>query len=417
MSVIRLKTSMHWNTISNKRIGDIMKKFVYVIAAIMLLFTLCGCPDKNKSNQDNDKVEVKNKIDKKTAKEFMDNYLRTAAAGDISTLNSFYSSNMKSEMKPEIKVSNPHITGYKIETEGDTGGDEEGGDSENQEKNKNEDTVEYKVHIFNAFTGFPYSSDDSVSYTIKMENKKMVIDKKKIEKTVDIYSLNNALYKRSEGKVKGEYVISIKDMPEFAIPQSTLPLEAKFSVPRDNFGPCVMAPDGNSIAVSSNGVNSFAAIVKVEEKGKSASEDSKATIGGDKEGGTGGNSGGGENKETSKASEESKLNATLNPVDLYIECKINNFAFSPDGKTLAVETIPHNGNNKVYLYKTKEQEIINAGIDKQFKPDRFKIINPCFLSENELEFKVSAVKSATSDELRYNGFWIFNIKTKKFKQI
>ena len=392
-----------------------MKKFIYVIIIATMLFTLCGCPDKSKSNQDNDKVEVKNKIDKKAAKEFMDNYLRTVTVGDINTLNSFYSSDMKSEMKSQINVANPHITGFKIETEGDTGGssgeDEEGGGSENQEKNKKEDTIEYTVHIFNAYAGFPYSSDDSVLYTIKMENKKMVIDKKKIQKTVDIYSLNNALYKRSEGKVKGEYVISIKDMPEFAIPQSTLPLEVKFSVPRDAFGPCVLAPDGNSIAVSSIGANSFAAIVKIEEKGKSTSEESKATIGGDK------GSTVGENKESGKTGEESELNATLKSVDLYIESKINNFAFSPDGKTLAVETIPVKGNNKIYLYKAKEQEIINAGIDKQFKPDRFKVMNPCFISENELEFKVSAVKSATSDELRYNGFWIFNIKTKKFKQI
>lgn len=380
-----------------------MKKIIYTIVLIVMIFTLCGCPDKNKGNQDN-KVEVKNKIDKKAAKEFMDNYLRTVTTGDINALDSFYSSNMKSEMKSDVKVLNPHVTGYKIETEG--GSDESEGESEKfGGDDGKESTVEYMVHIFNAYTGFPYSSDDSVLYTLKIENKKMVIDKKKITNTVDVYSLNNALYKRSEGKVKGEYVVSIIDMPEFAIPQSTLPLEVKFSVPRDAFGPCLLAPDGSSLAISSNGANSFAAIIKIEEKDESSSAESKATIGG------------GGNKETGNTGDASKLNATLKPVDLYVESKICNFAFSPDGKILAVETIPDYGNNKIYLYKTKEQEIINAGIDKQFKPDRFKVMSPCFLSENELEFKVSAVKSATSDELRYNGFWILNIKTKKFKQL
>jgi hypothetical protein len=397
-----------------------MKKTIYAIVLIVMIFMFCGCPDKNKSNQD-DKVEVKSKIDKKAAKEFMDNYLRTVTTGDINALDSFYSSNLKSEMKSAVKVLNPHITGYKIEAEVgmEEGSDEsEGGSEKSSGDDGKEDTVEYTVHIFNAYTGFPYSSDDSVLYTIKIENKKMVIDKKKITSTVDVYSLNNAIYKRSEGKVKGEYVLSIIDMPEFAIPQSALPLEVKFNVPRDAFGPCVLAPDGSSIAISSIGTNSFAAIVKIEEKGKSSSEESKAAIGGDEDSGASSlKTSGGGNKETGKTGEESKLNTKLKPVDLYVESKICNFAFSPDGKTLAVETIPDYGNNKIYLYKAKEQEIINAGIDKQFKPDRFKVMSPCFLSENEIEFKVSAVKSATTDELRYNGFWIFNIKTKKFKQL
>lgn len=373
-----------------------MKKLLIVLLSfMMLLYT--GCPGGEEPKSDDNKTQVK-KIDKKAAKEFMDNYMRYMLSGNNAALKSFYSDEIKEKISSAPEIKNPSPVGFKLE------------EGENKEEN-----MEFTAHIYNAATDTPYYSDDTYKYTIKVNEGKMLIDKIEKDKSTEIFIKEDTLYKREGDKVKGEPVLTLDDLPLFSAPKGAS--EGKYNVPRDAFGPCAIAPDDKGFIISSSGGgNSFIATVKMKE-----SKEAINLQGGDggKQGqGAGGQGGGTQQGGKGQAQQEqTKTNISLKPIDLYLNTKIIGISFAPNGKMIAVEVIPPGGLTRVNLYKGEKWEQVKADIDKHFMKGRFAIKKPYFVENNKMVFTVEPIKDATSEEQTLKGEWFYDIKGDKVNQI
>lgn len=342
-------------------------------------------------------------IDKDAAKEFMDNYMRYVLRGDNIAQKSFYGEKIRNEISNVPTVTNPHPVGYKLE------------EGKGQQKN-----MELTAHIYSASTGSPYYSDDTFKYTILAEKGKMLIDKIKKDKTIEIYEQNNVLYRREGDKVQGEPILTLDDMPLFTTPKGGG--EQKFTVPKTDFGPCALSPDGKTTLISTSGDNhSFIASVMKKEAEETMSMQGGPGGGGSKGGGggKGGQQGGGqgEQQEGQQQQQQGKSNISLKPIDIYFNTKINSIIFSPDGKMMAFEFVPASGLSRVKLYKGEEGEPVETDIDKHFREDRFSITKIYFVSEDKLMFTVEPIAAATPEEQTLRGDWTYDIKGDKVKQV
>jgi hypothetical protein len=385
-----------------------MKK-ILAIALMFLMIIASGCPGPERDKpQDDDsgKKEVMN-IDMKAAKEFMDNYMRYVLKRDIGAMKSFYSSKIKSEIRDVPQIENPHPIAYKLE------------EGENKEKN-----AEFKAHIYNGYTGEPYFSDDTFKYTVTMDNGRMVIDKIEKESSIEIFKKGKALYKREGDKAKGQYAISIQDLPYYVVPKGALSPEQKFPAPREEFGPCALSPDGKSMVITSTGPQTLLAMVKWEENEE---QSAMSQQGKEKNG-----QGGGDSKEEKDSKEdqgkeekgneeqqniEKQQNPTVKPIDFYFDGKVNMINFSPDGNMFLVEQTMTSGLKQVLVYQSETGEPINLSIYNLFKKDTFSIVNPYFKSENQMVFTVIPINGATREEQKLKGDYILDIKSQKLIQI
>lgn len=370
-------------------------KRVIAILAVIIMFTLSGCPGGEEEKTDDNKIQV-NKIEKAAATEFMDNYLRYVLKGDDMVVKSFYSSKVKELMKKDIpKSTEPHPVGYKIE----------GGEGE---KGK----MIMTVHLYSAYNGFPYFSDDTYKYTLILQKGKILIDKIDKEKSIEIYAQKNTLYKIEGEKVKGDKIIAIDELPFFVTSKGAS--EQKFPVPKDSFGPLAVSSKGKEIVITSMGENSFIAIIKMEEAEEASNiqgdEDKKK---GEDQGQAGGE---GEGKQQGQEAEK-KPELSIKPVDLYFKTKVNSVSFSPDGKIFVVETIPKGGMNKLIIYTSQTGDIVKTNIEKQFKTESFYLKSPYFISKEELIFSVIPGENTTDEEKMLKGEWMLDIKSGKIKKI
>jgi hypothetical protein len=378
-----------------------MKKFLIFGLVLMMIFaTGCPGPESEPKSSDSNKTQVMDNIDMKAAKEFMDNYMRYVIKRDNGAMKSFYSAEIKSQIKDIPAAPNPHPVGYKIE------------EGENKEKN-----AEFSAHIYNANSGEPYYSDDMFKYTVTMESGKMVISKIEKENTTEIFEKGKALYKREGDKAKGDLVVSLQDLPYYVVPKGAQTPEQKFPVPRKAFGPCAISPDGKSIVITSVGEQTLLAVVKQEE-----GEDKEAMSMQGEEKKAGGGDGGGESGEESLGGkeEESKegKNATVKPVDFYFEGDVVLLNYSPDGKSFIVERKMPSGLNEILLYKAESGEDMPLNtLYRQFRKDTFSLVSPYFISEEKLAFSVVPIKTATREEQKLKGDYIFDLKTEKLNQI
>lgn len=370
-----------------------MKKLLIIILSFMvLLFT--GCPDEEKPKSDDNKTQVK-KIDKKAAKEFMDNYMRYMLSGNNVALKSFYSDEIKEKTGSMPEITNPSPVGFKLE----------------EGENKDEE-MEFTAHIYSAASDTPYYSDDTYKYSIKIEGGKMLIDKIKKDKSTEIFAKGNVLYKRDGDKVKGEGVLTLDDLPMFSTPKGGS--EGKYNVPRDAFGPCAIAPDDKGYIISSSGKdNSFIATVKMKESMETIKL--QGGEGGKQGAGSGGQGAGGQ--QGGQGQEQTKSNISLKPVDLYLNTKITGISFAPDGKLIAVEIVPPGGLKRVNIYKGEEWDQVKADIDKHFMKGRFAIKKPYFVENNKMVFTVEPISDATPEEQTLKGEWFYDVKGDKVNQI
>jgi hypothetical protein len=384
-----------------------MKKLlIFCLIAMMILATGCPGPESEPKSSDPNKTQVMDNIDMKASREFMDNYMRYVIKRDNGAMKSFYSTEIKSQMKNIPTNPNPHPVGYKIE------------EGENKEKN-----AEFRAHIYNANSGEPYYSDDVFKYTITMESGKMVINKIEKENTTEIFEKGKALYKREGDKAKGELAVALQDLPYYVVPKGAQTPEQKFPVPRKAFGPCAISPDGKSMAITSVGEQTLLAIVKQEQGGeedKSAMsmQGDEKKAGGGGEGGEGGAEGG-EGKEAGGEQEGKEgQNATIKPVDFYFEGKVILLNYSPDGKSFIVEKAMPNGLSQILLYEGESGEDMPLDtLYRQFRKDTFSIVSPYFISEEKLAFSVVPIKTATREEQKLKGDYVLDLKTQKLNQI
>lgn len=376
-----------------------MKRFLIILLSfMMLIFT--GCPGGEETKSDDNKIQVEKtrstKIDKTAAREFMDNYMRYMMRGNNAALKSFYSDEIKEKTSSAPEITNPGPVGFKLE-----------------EGEENDERMEFTAHIYSASTDTPYYSDDTYKYTLKLEEGKILIDKIEKDKTTEIFTKGNTLYKREGDKVKGEALLTLDDFPLFSSTKGGS--EEKYSVPRDSFGPCAITPDGKSFIVSSSGDgNSFIAAVEVKDTQETLNlQGGEDGMGGGGKGGKG-QQGGQEQGQEQKGSEKE---ISLKPIDLYLDTKITGISFAPNGKMIAVEVVTSNGLTRVNIYKGKEWEQVKSYMDKHFAKDRFSIKKPYFIEDNKMVFTVEPIKNATSEELTLKGDWFYDVKDDKVTQI
>lgn len=363
---------------------------------------LTGCPDKPKQQENGDNKKKVEQIDKKAAGEFLDNYLRFVLERNIDAMKSFYSKNLKSQIR-EVKLEdNPHPVGYKIVEDDES--DEEGGSQQ-------EGAIVVKVHIYNAYNGAPYFSDETFKYTLIKEEGEIVIDKVQEDKSIVIDGKEKSIVKRDSYKVKGEEIIKIGDLPEFVTPKKGSLPEQKFQVPKKQFGPCALSSDGKKILITSVSENSFIGMAEMED-----SSEAFALAEGSSQGQEQGGQAGQNQEQQTQGQEEKKPTVIIKPIDLYFKSKIQLVSFSPDNKKFLVENIQDSGKHRIILY-TMEGEILNTIIDKQFRADVFSLSGCYFVSPAKIIFKVTPDKNGTDEEQKLKGIWEFDIDKDTLKQI
>lgn len=364
-------------------------KRIIAIFLLLSIFFLAGCPDKNEKS-DTNKTEVKSdKLDKKSAEEFLNNYMFHAMQRDINAMISYYSPKLRENYKELPKQENPRPVAYKIEKEG-----------------FNED--EFTVHIFSSYYNFPYFSEDVIKYKIITKDSKLMIDEIKKDKSTEYFAKGNILYKKEDEKSKAEAIISLEDLPNFTSAQNMLTPEQKFKVPKKRFGPCASSPEGGMIVISSIDKDSFLGMVKLEEETFKVSQ------------------GGGQGQQEGQAAqqaqqegqqEEEKREVKIKSIDYFLGKVINLIAFSPDGKRFLVEIEDEKGKKEIKAYNSEDGSSIDMPLNSQFKGDVFSLRDPFFISEKEFAFSVDVKANATDEEKRLKGDWIFDIENKKFRQI
>lgn len=398
------------------RVGDVMKKkmLIFVITFLMLI-TSSGCPSGNdgedKGGSSNNKVQVK-QMDKKSVRAFMDNYMRRVVEGDKGAIKSFYSKELSGKVSSRLysmDKDNPIVVGYKLE--------------DGEEK---EDKMEVKAHIFSEYVGKPYFSDDTFSYTLINEDQNIVIDKIKKELSTEIYEGNKFLYKREGEALKGTPIISIKDLPYYVVIGGDDSLEQKVSVPREDFGPCAVSPEGDNIIITTTGKDkgTLIALVKQKEEGGEEQTINIAQGGGGGDSSGGGNGGGsqgqsqeGQGQGEGSQGQQEQSNMTFKPVDVFSKEKVDLITFSPDGKMFAIQIKKPSGVTKIIVYKEENGEIIKSTVNHQFGDDKFLLQAPYFISSDELLFTVIPAKNATVEERKFKGQWMMDLKNSKIKQI
>ena len=377
-----------------------MKKIILILI-IGAMFIISGCTDKKEPKVDDTKVYVM-KTNVKSAKIFIDNYMRYAIKRNQGPMHSFYGSKIKTRIKNTTVSKDPHPIGYSV--------------SEGEGKDKK---AEFKVHIFSGSTNLPYFSDDEFKYIVGMEKTKMVIEDIEKGKSVELFEKNKVLYKREGDKLKGEPLISLKDLPNYAVPKESSILEQKFAVPKESFGPCALSPDGKSSLITSFYKNSFIGIIDEEDSSSAqtmARLSSQPKSGGQGKsqsgGGSGGSNSGGGEQNTNPSS-----NMRLRTVDFYSDTKVNNVNYSPDGKMFVIEFTQKPGISQILVYKSKSAERIILKSDKQFRIDRFSMTDPYFSSPMELVFTLNPNKNATLEEKKFKGDWKLDIEKGKLSLI
>jgi hypothetical protein len=117
------------------------------------------------------------------------------------------------------------------------------------------------------------------------------------------------------------------------VPKGTSLPEQKYPVPKDNFGPCALSPDGKSVIVTSTGGNTFLAKVEAKEEKETSSVQGGGDSGGaGGSGGSGGSQGGGSEGGQQGQSGGKKPEISIKAVDFFFGSKIDSIVFSPDGK-------------------------------------------------------------------------------------
>jgi uncharacterized membrane protein YgcG len=244
------------------KVGDKLKRLLSVALVILLMFFTLGCPDKKESNGDNeDKTSVK-RIEIKSANLLMENYMRFLMIGNHGAMKSFYSAGLKKKLKIKAVSADVLPAGYSV------------GEAEIMMEKAN-----YKVNIYNSNRKGAYFSDDEFKYVVKQEGNKLVIDDISKEKSTELFKEGKSLFKRMDEKLKGDKIISLTDLPNYITAKEASSVEQKFPMPKKDFGPCALSPDGKTIVFSSTDKSSFIGILKEnEDTGDSASTSTSTVV-------------------------------------------------------------------------------------------------------------------------------------------
>lgn len=374
-----------------------MKRIISIFMIIGFMFIFSGCPDKEETNEGDNKVNVM-KVDVKSARVLMENYMRYLMKRNSDAMRSFYGANTRMKIKETPAVKDPHPIGYSL--------------NEGESKNK---TAVFKAHIFSGSSNLPYFSDDEFTYTVVLEGGKMVIDNIEKGKTVELYENGASIYKREGDKVKGDILVALKDLPNYVISKESSLIEQKFILPKQAFGPCALSPDGKTAIITSYDNNSFIGAIEEGSKETMAQQGGKSQgQGGGKGGQSGGSQQGGGQEEKGG---ETKSNMKLKTIDFYFDCMVNSINFSPDGDMFVVEYTPKKGMHQIAVYKGSTGEQVRLESNKQFNRNRFEMTRPYFSSPDELVFTLIPAKNSTPEEARFKGDWKLNIKKGEIKQI
>ncbi|WDC85452.1 hypothetical protein PL321_09065 [Caloramator sp. mosi_1] len=320
------------------------------------------------------------KIDEKQAMAFIDNYLRYVLKGDYSALTGYYTDKLKASITEISTQSNPRPVAFKI-GEGDI------------EKDK----AEFKVTMFHSYEEKPYYSVDFFKYVVIMDKDKMLIDSIDKENSIDIYEQDKTLFKRDKDSGRGDKIFTLKDLPPFVYSKETV-REQKYEVPRKSFGPCATTEDGKNILVSSIGENSYLGFIKLTEtketfKVAQGEEEKKKDESGKAQG----------TEEEGKEDEQKpKINFTIKDIDFYFSSTITSVIFSPNGQNLVVEVKAKDGLSFLALYKASGEKM-DLKLERRFPKDRFSLVKPYFISENEVVFSVIPARNATDEETKLKG--------------
>ena len=231
------------------KVGDELKKLLMVPLVILLMFFVLGCPDKPESKGDNEEKTKVKRIETKSAGLLMENYMRFLMIGNHGAMKSFYSVGLKKKL--QIKASSEEVlpAGYSI-----------------GEADMTMEKANYKVNIYNSSRKEAYFSDDEFKYVVKYEGNKLVIDDIQKQKSTELYKEGNELFQRKEEEIKGSKIISLQDLPNYISAKEASAAEQKFPMPKKDFGPCALSPDGKVIVFSSTDKSSFIGILNENEE-------------------------------------------------------------------------------------------------------------------------------------------------------
>lgn len=361
-----------------KRITDIL--FVLLIFSVAFTFSSCGKKANNKEDQGND-FEIK------IATNLAQNYMYTLMNGNSIDMDKFYTYELKEMQKQSSLIGGTlKINGYVID-----------------EINETSKSGIIKIKVIRSDTSKSYA--ELCNYTLKIikEGNEYKISDVKDEIEKSAFSSGSQLRYKDKNNVKTSLLMKNTSIPLYAFSKDDKGKINKLNVPNSDFTSLCYSFTGDQIVVTTNNIDSFAAVVSIDES-KSVqgnSEDSKDST-----------KGNGKSAEL----EEKPVGKELISLDLIKDSKIGRISFSEDEKLIMLEYKKKDVGTSIRVYMSDSGEIIKYRFEDNFPPDKVEVTFSSFTKET-LNFEVALGKSKDSSVQNLIGKWQLNLKEMKANKV
>lgn len=358
-------------------------KFMLILICTVMMINMAGCKGAESS-----KSQEQSPFDIKIAENLIDNYMLYLMKGEKESAMKFYT-----EELAKASAKNPPdelmIRGYNVE-----------------EMNEVGTSGIFKIKVTRSSPKVPYSELDQYTVKVAGEGQNYKITEANNVPQREAYMENGALRIRSKNNVKTNLLIDKGGIPGYSFSKDDKANISKLVVPKEGFGAMSLSFSGESIAVSTKGKDSFAALIKIDESMAVQGQDNTQ---GDQKGGGGTE---GQPGESNKNAREIPIGKEITSLDLLKDAKIDFMTFSPNEKLVLIQYTKNTGGTCIRVYRSDSGELIPYKFEDNFPADKVNITFSSFNKEI-LNFQVTPKSEKDAGVRDVSGRW--QMDTKEFK--
>lgn len=239
----------------------------------------------------------------------------------------------------------------------------------------------------------PRADLDVCTITIVKEGEDYRISKVTASTEKEAYEEGRTLRQRKEDNVESDPIIRLHRLPQDMYIQGREASLNKISIPNKQFTTVNYNYGGDNIAISTYDVDSYVAIVKLD--------DSLETAGGVISGG-GGNNGAGSNAEGNTGNEgsskedlstEEPVGKEITSLDVLQKASVEVLAFSRDEEYLMVQYREEGKGSSLRLYSVQKGELVDLALEDSYPKEQY---NTAFVrfDKSKMVFRVENIAAA-----------------------
>jgi uncharacterized membrane protein YgcG len=376
------------------------KGFVTLFLILCITITFSGC--KKQQDQKQESNEAKQKFDIKVATNIIETYMGYLTKEDMESAKKLYSEDLlekhKGVSKTELKVF-----GYKMDEINEVG-----------------KSALFKVRVTKAVPDKPAATLDIYNIKVIKKEDKYLIDEVNSMTEKDAFFEEEGLRVRDKNNIKTNLLLDRSGIPQFAYPKDDNAKINKVTIPKDKFGILNFSYSGERIAITTNGKDSYIAVVKVDEtmsvQGGGGGGGGNGGGGGGAEGGGAGGAGGqGAGGSTARA-RETPVGKEINSIDIINDSKIELLTFSLDEKYVLVQYNKNNKGTNIRVYDTDSGELIPVNFEEEFPLGKVDVKFSSF-DKNALNIEVVEKSTTDKSQAQLLGKWQIDLKKYELKKL